>query len=132
MIYNYAEEEKMKKRINYLIGFIVILLIEVIIALFIHDKFIRPYIGDILVVICLYLFLKSIFPEKPKYLSLFVFLFAVGVEILQYFNIMKVISGGNKYMNIILGATFDIKDIMCYLIGFIIIIIVEKIYKRRG
>lgn len=132
MIYNYAEEEKMKKRINYLIGFIVILLIEVIIALFIHDKFIRPYIGDILVIICLYLLLKSIFPEKPKYLSLFVFLFAVGVEILQYFNIMKVISGGNKYMNIILGATFDIKDIMCYLIGFIIIIIVEKIYKRRG
>lgn len=122
----------MKKRINYFIGFIITFLIEIIIALFIHDKFIRPYIGDILVVICLYLFLKSIFPEKPKYLSLFVFLFAVFVEILQYLGIMKILSGENKYMNIILGSTFDIKDIMCYLIGFIIIIIAEKIYKRRG
>lgn len=120
-----------KKRFKYLIGFIITFLLEVLIAIYAHDNFIRPYIGDVLVIICLYLFLKIVFLNRQKYLSLFVFIFAVFVEILQYFNIMKILSVGNKYISIILGGTFDIKDIICYLIGFIIIIIVEKLYKRR-
>jgi len=31
-----------------------LLLIEILIALFVHDEFIRPYVGDALVVIVLY------------------------------------------------------------------------------
>lgn len=41
----------MKKRIIYASCFFVILIIEIIIGVYIHDAFIRPYIGDVLVVI---------------------------------------------------------------------------------
>ena len=40
----------MKKRIFYIISFLVIFCIEVLIALYVRDRFIRPYVGDMLVV----------------------------------------------------------------------------------
>ena len=41
----------MKKRIFYIISFLVIFCIEVLIALYVCDNFVRPYIGDVLVVV---------------------------------------------------------------------------------
>lgn len=43
-----------KSRLSYFIVFIIVLIIEVIIALYVHDNFIRPYVGDILAIICIY------------------------------------------------------------------------------
>ena len=120
------------KRIKYLTGFILTFLIEAVIAVFIHDNFIRPYLGDVLIIICVYLFFRTIFLDKFKYLSLYVLILAVLIETLQYFNIAKIIAGDNKLVNIVLGATFDIKDIICYVIGYAIILIIEKIYRREN
>lgn len=120
------------KRIKYLISFILTFLIEAVIAVFIHDNFIRPYLGDVLIIICVYLFFRTIFLDKFKYLSLYVLILAVLIETLQYFNIAKIIAGDNKLVNIVLGATFDIKDIICYVIGYAIILIIEKIYRREN
>ena len=72
-----------KSRLKYFGLFVLILLIEIIIALFVHDKFIRPYIGDVLVIVCIYFFMKSILLDKVKYLALYIFIFAAGVEIAQ-------------------------------------------------
>lgn len=44
----------MKKRIFYIISFLVIFCIEVFIALYVRDSFIRPYMGDALVVVLVY------------------------------------------------------------------------------
>ena len=43
----------MKKRILYILTTIILLAVEVLIALYGHDDFVRPYIGDILVVIAM-------------------------------------------------------------------------------
>ena len=45
------EEKLIKKRILYTIATAIVFIVEVFIAVFIHDKFIRPYIGDVLVVV---------------------------------------------------------------------------------
>lgn len=119
------------KRITYFIGFIITFLIEILIAIYIHDNFIRPYIGDILVVICVYLFLKTIFLDKYKHLSLYVLILAIIVEIMQYFNLSSLISSNNKVIKIVLGSTFDIKDIICYVIGFVIIILIQRLERRK-
>ena len=37
------------KRIGYAIATVILLLTEVLIALYVHDAFVRPYIGDVLV-----------------------------------------------------------------------------------
>ena len=46
----------MKKRLPYLLAFILLLLLEIIIAVFVHDRFIRPYVGDVLVTVLLCFF----------------------------------------------------------------------------
>ena len=120
-----------KERIKYILIFIVTFIIEVIIAKYVHDKIIRPYIGDVLVVICLYTFAKSIFLDKIKWLSLYVLIFAVIVEILQYFNYAQILFGDNKIAKTLLGSSFDVKDILCYVAGYLIIILIEKILHKR-
>ena len=116
-----------KERIKYITIFAITFILEVIIAKYVHDKIIRPYIGDVLVVICLYTFAKSIFLDKIKLLSLYVLILAVIVEILQYFNYAQILFGDNKIAKTLLGSSFDIKDILCYVVGYLIIILIEII-----
>ena len=40
-----------KLRTRYIIAFVLFLIMEILIAVFIHDNFIRPYVGDVLVVV---------------------------------------------------------------------------------
>ncbi len=55
-------------RINkkYIISFLILFIIEALIALFVHDNFIRPYIGDILVIILMYTFIRGVIDKKIK------------------------------------------------------------------
>ena len=56
---------------------IIVFIIELIIALYVHDRIIRPYIGDMLVVVLVYCFVRVFVPRGMKRLPLYVFLFAV-------------------------------------------------------
>lgn len=120
----------MKKRIIYLILFSTILTIECLIAIFLKQGIIRENVGDILVVPCIYTLLRIVFPQKIKYLALYVLIFAIVIEILQLLNITTILSNNNKILSIALGGTFDIKDIICYIIGFIAIIVISKRIKK--
>lgn len=50
---------------------------------------------------------------------------------MQYFNLANLIANNNRVMKIILGSTFDIKDIICYVIGYIIIVLTEKMIRGK-
>lgn len=114
-------------RLKNFIIFLILLLVEIFIALFVHDKFIRPFIGDVLVVILIYFFIKSIFVNEIKNLPIYIFLFASSVEFLQYINIVEIFSlSDNAFFSTLIGTTFDTKDIICYLIGCIIIFYLES------
>ncbi len=115
-------------RLKYLTIFLILLLTEVLIALFVHDKFIRPYIGDVLVVFVVYSAIRVVIPNKVKFLSIYVFLFAVFVEVIQLVDIG--IIDENIFLSILLGSTFDIIDIICYGVGGVIILIYDLIYFR--
>lgn len=120
-----------KIRIRYIIATIILLVIEVVIALFVHDKFVRPYIGDVLVIVVIYTFLRILFPKGIKLLPLYVFLFAAGVEVLQYFHIIELLGlSDNRFFSVLIGSVFDIKDIVCYGIGCVVVVIVEKMFKK--
>ena len=108
----------MKKRLCYIIATIILIVVEVLIALFVHDKFIRPYVGDVLVVVVIYTFIRCFIPEKIKLLPLYVFIFAAGVELLQYIQIVKILGlQDNPFFATLIGTTFDVKDIVCYGVG---------------
>ncbi len=120
-----------KKRIIYLILTIVLLAIEVFIALFIHDRFIRPYVGDVLVIMVMYTFVRIFIPEKIRSLPWILFTFAVAVEILQYFRIVERLGlGDNRFFGVLIGSVFDVKDIVCYAVGALLIVVGQFVYNR--
>jgi hypothetical protein len=104
-----------------------IFVIEVLIALYISDKFVRPYVGDVLVVILIYYFVKA-FVNIPTWpLAISTLLFSYLIETLQYFQFVKLIGlGDNKLANIVIGNYFAWEDLLAYTIGIIIIVIIES------
>lgn len=107
--------EKLRKRIGYAVAFAVILLVEVLIALFVRDAFIRPYGGDILVTVLICCFVRIFFPDKIKLLPLWVFLFAIAVEAGQYFDYVTLLGLGDiAFFRVLLGTSFSVADIVCY------------------
>jgi len=109
---------KIKLNIQYLGAFFVIFIIEVLIAVFAKDGFIRDLLGDVLVVVLIYCFVRSFIRNEMRLLPLYIFIFAVLVEVGQYFNLVESLRlGGYLLARIILGTTFDIWDIVCYFVG---------------
>ena len=112
----------MKVSSKYLLVTIVLLVVEVLIGLFVHDRVIRPYVGDILVIILLYTLVRSFVRKRIQALPLFIFVFACIVEVIQYFNILGMLGlRGNKLVSTITGTKFDFLDIICYLIGALVL-----------
>lgn len=119
--------KNMKKRLYFAATTLLLLITETLIALFVHDNFIRPYIGDVLAVIAVYSAVRIIIPEKCRLLPLFVFIFAAAVEAVQYFNLIELFNVRNSFLRILLGSVFDFKDILCYAAGCVILGIYEII-----
>ena len=122
-----------KKRFFNFILFMIFLAIEVLIALYVHDDFVRPYLGDVLVVVVLYFFVRIWIPEKYRWLPGVIFVFAAAVEVLQYFRLVEILGvENNVFLRTILGSTFDFKDIVCYGVGCLLLGFCEWIgYKRQ-
>lgn len=124
--------DNLKRRIGYAAATVLLILTEVLIALYVHDDFVRPYVGDMLVVIAVYCAVRIFIPVKCKLLPLYVFIFAGGVELLQYFDLVgKLGLENNVFLRTLLGSVFDVKDIACYAVGCIALGIYEVIIRRR-
>ena len=106
---------KCKKRLFYFFCTSLLFTIEVLIALFVDDKIIRPYIGDVLVTMLVYCFVRILIPEGVRLLPLYVFIFACVVELLQYLNFIEIIGlSGNRIAQTVIGTSFSWIDIICY------------------
>ncbi len=108
----------LRTRIAYAIAFMLLVGIEVLIALFVRDRFIRPYGGDIIVIGVLYCFVRILFPKKPRLLPLYLFAFAVLVEIGQAIDYVSLLGlSDSRFFRILMGSSFSWIDILCYLAG---------------
>jgi len=111
---------------------ILILLIEISIALFVHDRFIRPYFGDFLVVILLYCLLKSFLNISVWTATIIVLCFSFFVEITQYFNlIVKLGLENSGTAKAILGNSFAWFDLVAYFVGIVCVIVIEKVNLKK-
>jgi Protein of unknown function (DUF2809) len=115
---------------NYFGLAILIFIIEVLIALFVHDRFIRPYLGDVLVVILLYCFLKSFLKLSVLTAALGVLIFSFMIEFLQFLHIVeKLHLEESKIARTVIGTSFSWIDLLTYVVGISIVIIIEKYWK---
>jgi hypothetical protein len=120
---------EMKLRFNGKAGVVCIFLFltEILIALFVRDRIVRPYGGDVLVVLLIYYFFKTFLQIHPLYLSVGVLLFAYMVELAQYFRMVEVLGvQNNRVLSIVLGSSFSWGDILAYTLGAIICYLIER------
>lgn len=120
--------QKFKFRRNYSILAALLFILEVLIAAFISDSFIRPYFGDFLVVILLYCFIKSFINLSTSGAALLVVLFAYLVEVLQYINLLSLIGlAGSESAVLVIGNTFSWIDILAYTLGILLVLGIEQV-----
>ena len=120
----------MKINYKYATTFIILLIVEIYIGLFVHDNIIRPFVGDALVVVLIYFFIRSFISKHIRFLPVYIFLFACLIEVGQYFNLVSLLHMESlKGAKIIIGSTFDLNDIFCYFIGTILIFAYEVLSK---
>lgn len=126
----------MKKRIPYAFAALLLFLTEAVIALMVHDDFIRPYMGDALVVILIYCMVRTVVPEKMILLPLYVFLFACFTEFMQYLHIVERLGlQDHTFFRILMGMVFDWSDILSYGVGCMLLGVYEAVksrYFRKG
>ncbi len=98
-----------------------LLIIELIIAWFFTDFFIRGFLGDVLVIPLLYYGFTAFFKNNDKLLSEKILLLAFLIEFLQQSSITEVVSSYSKIGAIIFGKTFDVWDLVAYVFGYLVI-----------
>ena len=128
--------EHMKEKLHfhpyYFIATVLLFLIEVLIAIYVDDNFIRPYGGDYLVVILLFCFVKTFLKIPTLWTAAGVLLFAYLIETLQYFDLVgKLGLKHSRIANIVIGNSFAWMDMLAYTLGILTIMIVHYFVKSR-
>jgi hypothetical protein len=107
---------------------LVLFVIEVLIALFVHDNFIRPYAGDFLVVILIYCAVRTFVKASPWKVAIGVLLFSYLIETLQYFHIVDRLGlAKNGLAKTVIGYGFDWFDILAYTLGIVTVLFAENL-----
>lgn len=124
---NTGNNQLLRFDLTFFLIFLLIFVLEVFIAIFVKDSIIRPYGGDVLVVILIYYFIKSFIDTKPLYIALGTLLFAYAVEVGQYFNLVEILHlQNNQIMRIVIGSSFSWGDMLCYTIGVLICLLIDR------
>ena len=116
---------------KYALFSVLLFSVELAIAMFIHDAFIRPFLGDVLVVMLLFCLCKTFVKVSDQWLIVAVLLFSFVVEIGQYFRLAELLGLMDcKVIRIAIGSTFDVKDLLAYAIGAALLSVITK-FRRR-
>ncbi|MDO3424558.1 DUF2809 domain-containing protein [Chryseobacterium sp. APV1] len=118
---------------TYFLVTIFIFLTEVLIATKLKDIFfVRAYLGDVIVVMLIYTFIKTFFRiEDNKKLILSILIFSFLVEVAQYFNIAEKLGfRKGSLMYIVIGNSFSWIDILCYFVGCLLLFVFVKFQKN--
>lgn len=114
-------------RLNYFLLAGLIFIVEVLIALFVRDRFIRPYGGDYLVVFLVYYAARTVLKAPPLKVAIGALLFCYLVEAGQYVNFVDRIGlGGNEIAKTALGYGFEWLDMLAYTLGAATLILLER------
>lgn len=105
----------------------ILLITEIYIGVFVKDDFVRPYMGDFLVVILIYTFVRAFFKYSIINTAIGVLLFSFLVEILQYFKIVEILGlGSSQLARTIIGTTFVWEDFIAYSLGIVTVLGAEQ------
>jgi hypothetical protein len=97
--------------------------VEVAIALFAHDSIVRPYVGDALAVVLVYLGLRAVTRPSVMSATATALVIAFAVEMSQYFRLVDRLGlAGVPLAATVLGTGFDPRDFLAYIAGAIMVL----------
>jgi hypothetical protein len=96
---------------------LLLLAIETSIALWVHDAFVRPYLGDVLVVPLVYCCVMAVYRGEPSRVLVGVFAFACAVELAQLARVVDRLHIENTALRVIIGTSFEPLDFVAYAAG---------------
>ncbi|MCW5520714.1 DUF2809 domain-containing protein [Aureitalea sp. L0-47] len=111
---------------RYFTPFLLVLVAEIAIAIFYFHRFVRGFLGDVLVIPLLYYLLRSISSIRQRPALVFVIAFAFLIEVLQLNDLTKLLPTDNSLLQIAMGNTFDWLDLVAYLMGGLAIYFIEN------
>lgn len=110
---------------------LLLFLVELAIALFVKDNLIRPFVGDLLVVVLLYCLAATFVQCRPWLLALGVLAFAWLIEWGQYFQLVTLLGlQDNRLARIVIGSTFDPLDLLAYSLGALLAAVLASRFGR--
>jgi hypothetical protein len=105
--------------------------VEVYIGLAVHDGFVRPFLGDTLAVILVYLLLRAATRRGVAAATAGAVAVAFLIELGQMVGLLHRLGlAGNPVARLVLGTGFDPKDFLAYLAGGIIVLGTESARSR--
>ncbi|MBD3748473.1 MAG: DUF2809 domain-containing protein [Sphingobacteriales bacterium] len=118
--------------LKYFILSMLLLITEIMIALYAHDDIIRPYFGDYLVVILMYCFMKSFCSLSVLKTSIFVLILSYLIETMQYFNWVHLLHLDDSTLaRILVGNYFAWMDLLMYTLRVLTVLLLEKLIQKK-
>ena len=118
---------------NYALATLLLFGLEVCIALFVHDRIIRPYAGDFLATILLYCLVRSFVMAPAGMVAASVLAFSYAIEASQYFHLLAHLGWEkNKVARIVFGNHFEWSDLLAYTLGALLIFAIEQLKDRQS
>jgi len=115
-------------RWGYGLAALAVFAVEVLIALFVRDAVVRPYVGDVLAVVLVYLGLRAVTPLKVMPAVMLALAIAVMVELGQLFHLLEALGlAHDRLARVVLGGVFDLKDLACYGTGAACVLVAERL-----
>jgi hypothetical protein len=119
-------------RPGYALAAAALLAVEVLIALFVHDDFVRPYLGDVLAIALVYTALRAVTPLRLGSALAVTLAIALVFELSQAANLLGVLGlADNAVARTVLGGSFDWLDLLAYGAGAVVIVVAERAVRGR-
>ncbi len=123
----------MKKRLIYLCLSILCFAACALIVIFLNDnRFIRGFVGDIIVISLIYFLIKAFYDFNSLKLVAFTLALAYITEFSQYLRLAYFLGlEHNTIARIVIGSVFDPYDLIAYTIGaFLVYFIDTKLIRK--
>lgn len=119
---------KLTFRPGYALTALALFLVEVAIALWVKDRFIRPYGGDVLATILVYLALRAVTDLRVMPAAFVALAISFMVECAQALDLVARLGlAHNVPARTIFGTAFAVEDLLAYTAGAVLVLLVEKL-----
>lgn len=114
-------------RPGYALAALAIFLIEVAIALWVRDAWVRPFGGDVLAVILVYCGLRAVTRLDVVPAALIAVAVGFVVEAGQALHLADRLGlGDNPVARVVLGTAASVEDLIAYSVGGVILVLIER------